>query len=308
MADSLQCKHCGKPVRAHAKFCPHCGEKTGVSQGTGILSFDDFFDEESEKIREEEPITTEPEAEEDTPMEEAPADGEETAPEAETEEAPRTIFTFRDREKRRKVKMLEDTLELPIEEIQREIARRRERERLELRSPEEKQAEKEKMAAEFDKLKEQHGDAEVLIPESEILQDGDRQEKKSLFSRARDYLLGIDVEDIEGVDVKAEEAREQEKVDRILYGKSDASDPEGVEDYEPEIVSPPIREAAPKPEEAQATLSDEKETEDSIPVLSVPTRASREKIQKTTWFGTLFDRKRDRTEEEMVISPFDSTV
>lgn len=312
MAEPFLCKKCGKPMRAHAKFCPHCGEKASGENASGILSYDDFFDDEpagkSEELAVEQPrpeTQQEPPAPEEPEVPGQPADLTDAADATDETASPKTIFTFRDRERKRKVKMLEDTLELPIEEIQREIARRRERERLEMRSPEEKEAGRQEMSSVFDRLKEKHDEPDVLIPESEIVRSEDRQEKKSLFSRARNYLLGVDTDDIEGVDVKKEEALEEKKIRRAAAGK---------EPVEPEAF----------PDTRPAVEAEFEEIPADTPVLSVPKdpageapepKRSRiealpeqaEQVSKSTWYGTLFDRKRKQKEEELVISPFDES-
>lgn len=302
MAESFNCKKCGKPVRAHAKFCPHCGEKTNDENTTGILSFDDFFVEDDQ-------TPEQPRGESEPEPEETPEQ-----PEEETDRPVKPVFSFRDRQRKRKVKMIDDTLELPIEEIQQEIARRRERERLEQRSPDEKAAEKQKMSDEFEKLKKKHGEPEILISEDEILRAEDRPEKKSVFSRARDYLLGVDLDDIEGVDVKEEEAKEEKKARRFLRGEKDRKKESIDTILEPEDPgsepAEPARTETTKPEEQEVR------EEQNVPVLSVPktdaekveakrlgkfSEEQTEDVKKTTWFGTLFDRKRNQTEEEMVV-------
>ena len=320
MADTKQCRHCGKPVRAHAKFCPHCGEHTGSENASGILSFDDFFEEETPEA--DEPTaeeTTEPATSDDEKNiredEPEPADDEKETDSSSEEAKARPIFSFRDKERKRKAKLLDDTLELPIEEIQREIARRRERDRAQARSPEEKAAEKQTLNETFEKLKSSHDEPDVLIPEDEILKEEDRQEKKSLFSRARNYLLGIDTGDIEGVDVKKEEALEQEKARRSYRKKTEPAEP--IEREEPDRTPESAVLSTPKKqEEKQEPAAIHQEPEKKAErVLSVPVAEEEKKepvrgpefsdeqqdeVKKSTWFGTLFDRKRDAEEEELV--------
>lgn len=345
MPDTNHCKHCGKPMRPHAKFCPYCGEKAAVEGSSGILSFDDFFEDygdtrgkEDKEIKEslqeadtEKPAEPVPDKDKTPPSSKTPQEEPEEDTETTAKESPKTIFTFRDKEKKKRVKVLDDTLELPIEEIQREIARRRERERMEQRSPEEKEASKKELEGVYDQLRKRHAKEDVLIPESEIVKDEDRPEKRSLLSRARDYLLGVDIDDIEGVDVKKEEAIEQEKARRAARREAKKSAPiaekpdEQTEEKQSVFAAKTEEDTSAKEEPAEEKEkrswrsffgiqeeepADAAETKKEEPVFSVPKETEEpavpspdEEVRKTTWFGTLRDKKRDRKEEQMVILP-----
>lgn len=243
-----RCHKCNQPLRPNAKFCPHCGTKFDEDpkkRASGILSYDDFFSDEDSKA--EEPI----DVKEDAKAPETPITKTAETPKQEepTDEKPKSIFTFRDKEKekRNKVKILDDTLELPIEEIQREIERRREKERMDARTDEEKEAGKREMAGFFDKLKDNQSD--VLIPEDEIIDEADRPEKKTLFGKARSFLLGTDAPDIEGVDVQKVEASEEEKVKKAkeeqkAKPKSTWKSMLGI-DEDPDIPEEPVMTSVP---------------------------------------------------------------
>ena len=189
-------------MRPHAKFCPYCGEKAAEEGTSGILSFDDFFEDHGDTRGKEDKEIKQTlqgggygKTGRTGPGKEKTLFFENTAGRTRKEYgndseriAQDHLYLPRQRKEKR-VKVLDDTLELPIEEIQREIARRRERERMEQRSPEEKEASKKELEGVYDQLRKRHAKEDVLIPESEIVKDEDRPEKRSLLSRARDYLL-----------------------------------------------------------------------------------------------------------------------
>lgn len=222
MADHKQCEKCGNPLRPHAKFCPKCGHPVEEKDSTsGILSFDDFF--EDEKINADS-------VEEKVNIEENPIEHKDKIQEKAEEK--KKVFTFKERDKKRKVRVLEDTLELPIEEIQREIEKRRNFDRMNDRSDLEIEKDRKKMEGLYDNLKKD----DVLIPESEILDESDKPEKKGLFQQAKSYLMGTDNEDIEGVDVRAQEKEEERRAKKARRRQRHGSIEPEEEKVEPVII------------------------------------------------------------------------
>ncbi len=331
-----QCHKCGNTLRPNAKFCPRCGAKTGeTANSMGIFSFDDFFSEEDEHKKEIkdalEKAASKPSEPKPEPVPEPEKVTEPVQKESSDLKSPKGIFTFRDRdrEKRNKVKILDDTLELPIEEIQREIERRREKERYDNRPDAEKEAGKKHMAGLFENLKEsQKGD--VLIPEDEILTKDDLPEKQSLLGKAKRFLLGTDAPDIEGVDVKEGEEAEGEKVRRVRQEKSKeekktgwrailgiqeeepaSEEPAAIEEKPAEETLPPLQEETI---EAPVFVSIAKEEKmvDSVETdePDLDTDEFEEPQPELTWFQRIFGVKQEdeeaRPEEEPVVVASDA--
>lgn len=212
MAENKNCEKCGNALREHAKFCPKCGHPVQNAENTGgILSFDDFFVDDTKHEKTHEAHDT-PTVEDKTIDAVLPPNKEE---QKSADKDKKKVFGFKEKDKRKKVKVLEDTLELPIEEIQREIEKRK-------HEPKNSEAQdnRKHMEGLYDRFRGKNDD--VLIPESEIVKDEDKKEKKGLFSQAKSYLMGTDNEDIEGVDVKAEEEREERRARAARRRKQEA--------------------------------------------------------------------------------------
>lgn len=286
------CRQCGKPIRPQAKFCPHCGAGQAApgteKEASGILSFDDFFDEEDATTegtvvdetagnKEKEPSA--PKADQPSVASDVAASQEKPAMTPDETEAPKPepkgALFFRDRDKRKKVKVLEDTLELPIEEIQKEIARRREKERLDARSDVQKMEDKRTMEGVYDKLrKDANG---VLIPEEDILDPSDRPEKPSILGRLSAFVLGTKQEDIEGVDVKAVEEAERAKVEAARRGTLPETDAAS--------VSTPT-ESATSHESASADRAEAAETHEAQEIPTGPIDLSEPKVSSDSFEET----------------------